>query len=179
MPCVHRVVKRCSLAFASLYGDPALWQKENPSKNPRGSSVVSELEAAKTSLTLHTDTHTHTTLLKQYHVVLEPFVPSLCPVCKEIWVDVCDGRDPSQQTMSWLKRGFFFFSLWSLLVRCKFTWPFNSSPHKLLSFIQRLLFGHIRRHCCLGLSNWLSLTALWQIMWKTPGHNNTLCGNMR
>lgn len=82
-----------------------------------------------------------------------PFVPSLCPVCREIWADVCDGKDPSQQTMSRLKRGFFFFSLRSLLVRCKFTWPFNSSLHKLLSFVQRLLFGHIRRHCCLGHSS--------------------------
>lgn len=181
MPCVHRVVKRCSLGFASLCGDPALWQKENPSKNPRGSSsVVRELEAAKASLTHthHTPTYAHTTLLKQYHVVLEPFVPSLCPVRKEMRVDVCGGRDPSQQTMSWLKRGFFLLSLWSLLVRCKFTWPFNSSPHKLLSFIQRLLFGHIRRHCCPGLSNWLCLMVLWLIMWKTPGHNNTSRGNM-
>lgn len=101
----------------------------------------------------HTYTHTHTALLKQYHVVLDPFVLSLCPVCKEIWADVCDGRDPSRQTMAWLKGGFFLFSLWSLLVRCKFTWPFNSSPHKLVSFIQRLLLGHIRRHCCPGLSN--------------------------
>lgn len=104
----------------------------------------------------HTRTHTHTdsltcTLLKHHHVVVDlPFVPSLCPVCKEIWVDVCDGRDPSQQTMSRLKRGFFLSSLRSLLVRCKFTWPLNSSPHKLLSFVQQLLFGHIRRHCCLG-----------------------------
>ena len=113
-----------------------------------------------------------------------PFVPSLCPVCKEVWVDVCGGSDPSQQTMSRLKRGFLLFSLRSPLVRCKFTWPFNSSPHKLLRSVQRLLFGHIRRHCCLGHSSgmlssgvyvrrpFLNGSVSWRIMWKTPGHNN-------
>lgn len=124
-----------------------------------------------------------------------PFVPFLCRVCKEIWVDVCDGRDPSQQTMSGLKRGFFLFSLPSLLVRCKFTWPLNSSPHKLLSFVPQLLFGDIRRHCCLGHSwGMLSLGVYVRRPFltgsacssfdtsceKTPGqNNNTLCGNMQ
>lgn len=79
----------------------------------------------------HSIAHTHT----EYHVVRDPFVPSLHPVCREIWVDVCGGSDPSQQTMWWLKSRFLLFSLRSLPVRCKFTWPFNSSPQKLLSFV--------------------------------------------
>lgn len=107
-----------------------------------------------------------------------PFVPSLCPVCKEIGVDVCDGRDPSQQTMSRVKRGFFLLSLRSLLVRCKFTWPFNSLSTQAVEFCsaasvraykEALLPGSQRRAAkfrSLRKKAFLAGSVSWQIMWK-------------
>lgn len=86
-----------------------------------------------------------------------PFVLPLCSVCKEIWADVCDGSDPSGQTMAWLKGGFSLLSPRSLPVRLQV----YMTLQLLSSHCCRVFFfffysapsarGYIRRHCWRGL----------------------------
>lgn len=111
--------------------------------NPWG-SVVINLRRLDHSFNGETCRHRPSIMLLQTPI----FLPLPClkkKKKKEIGVDVCDGRDPFEET----KWGILF----SFQGCCKFTWPLNSPLHKPLSLVQQLLFKRIRRHCCLGHSS--------------------------
>lgn len=136
----------------SLFSSPTFnvrFQGKKCIQKPQGFSVVSlrQLDLGKVK-------DTHYTLRDPESCCCGPHLSlSLCPVVKEIWAHVNDGTDPSRETMWRLKGGFFLFLLPGLLVCWKFTWPFISPLHKLLSFVQQLLFRRISWLCCLGQSS--------------------------
>ena len=147
-------------------------------KNPRGSSVVSELKACK-GLFTHTFAHTHH-IVKTVSCCSEPFCPLSLPcLYRNLGWCLWWQRSLSTNNVVIEKRILPLLSLEPPSpLQVYMTLQLLST--EAVEFCSTASLRAYKEALLPGFSNQLSLTAFWQIMWETAGHNNNAsCGNMR